>query len=661
MTFLATRSRSSASLGGAALASVPPWLVDLGLGAFLAVITWPSLDLYPQAGIDQSWQAGLAMAAHQGLAFGPRVLFAYGPLGFLSYGAVYYPGLAVAATVWQILLHWAVMATLVWSLRQSFRLVLALPLAWVAGVAVFLVVTPEPILGLAVVWCLALARAELPERAETALTVALGGLAGISLLIKFSVGLAVLVLAALGVLAGSRARGRRLLLVVDGFVVATVAGWVATGNPIFDLVGWIGGSVQVTAGYSSAMGVDVQALAGDYWRAPLVAVVVLGVAGWEMRRLAGARRWGVGLLALALLAAVFKEGFVRHNLHSLVYFGVAVMALAGLRAAGRWPAAALGAGLAVTTLLAFETARWVPRTNLDPVSGVQAMAHQVAVVSSSERMAKITVRARAAMRAGYHLGPASLALAQGHTLWIDPWEESVAWAYPSMRWDPPPLFQAYGVYTPALDRQDADFFTSGAAPQRILRQPDLALDGQYPFFSPAATQVAIMCHYVQRRETATWQVLARVSQRCGKPRLLRTVRTGWDRWVRVPAAPAGEAVLARWGTLPKSLNGRLTGLLLRPPVVAIQLRGTRSGPPGPGSSAPSPAGGARSVTPATYRFLPGTAGDWHLVVPPSTLGSTGPYVPTSVHALRLAGGDLASTPSGVTVSFYAMPVTTAGR
>lgn len=88
------------------------------------------------------------MATHQGLAFGPQVLFAYGRLGFLSYRAVYYPGLAVAATVWQVLSRWTLMTSLVWSLRRSLRLVPAVVLAWVAALAVLLIVTPEPILGL---------------------------------------------------------------------------------------------------------------------------------------------------------------------------------------------------------------------------------------------------------------------------------------------------------------------------------------------------------------------------------------------------------------------------------------------------------------------------------------------------------------------------------
>ncbi|MGH9065444.1 MAG: hypothetical protein ACRD0L_16020, partial [Acidimicrobiales bacterium] len=211
-------------------------------------------------------------------------------------------------------------------------------------------------------------------------------------------------------------------------------------------------------------------------------------------------------------------------------------------------------------------------------------------------------------------------------------------AYPSLSWDPPPLFQDYVAYTPWLDQADAGLLGSSDAPARILRRAGPVLDHRYPAFTPPATQVALVCNYAQLRATARWQVLAQVAPRCSQPTVVRTVHTGWDRWVTVPAAPRGDAVLAAWGPLPRPLGARLAGVVLRPPVVHVQVKGPKG------------------TAVATYRFIPATAGDQHLVVPPSTLGSTGPYVPTAVRAMRLTGGGLGRSTSGVTVTFYAMPV-----
>lgn len=645
-----------------------PILTALVFGAGLALITWPTASLFPQAGIDQSWQATLAMAAQRvfagagaaagaaaapaglvagGADFGSRLQFAYGPLGFLTYGAAWYPGTAIASTIWLGLVRVAVMGSLVWSLRRSFFLPAAVVLAWVAGVTAFLVVTPEPLIGLGLIWCLVLVRAELGEQATTALAGALGGFAALGLLVKFSVGLVILVLAIIATLI--RPGPRRLAnaaAALGAAVVATLVGWVATGNSIANLPTWITSSVQVTAGYSAGMGLEVTSLAGDYWRAPLVAAVVLGVAALEVRRQRSApARWGIGLLILAVLAAAFKEGFVRHNLHSLIYFGVAAMALAGLRATQARSRAALVGGLVALALVGFDTAGWSPRTNLSPVSGVQALAHQVAVVSSPTRTAATIATARTAMQAGYGLDPATLALLDGQTTWIYPWEEAVAWAYPLVRLDPPPVFQTYQAYTPSLDRADARYLASPKAPSRILVQSGLALDGKYPGFEPPATRVAMMCNYTQANATPTWAVLARVAPRCGPTRELATVHTGWDRWVQVPAAPPGEAILASWAPLPKSLAGRFAGVALRPPVVNVQVMAPQPGYP-PGAT----------PTLQTYRFTVATAGEEHLVVPPTTLGDTGAYAPLDISELRFTGGGLGPSDSGVIVSFKEVSV-----
>jgi hypothetical protein len=361
----------------------------------------------------------------------------------------------------------------------------------------------------------------------------------------------------------------------------------------------------------------------------------------EMRRLRGLTRWGVGLLTLAVLAAAFKMGFVRHNLHSLIYFGVAAMALASLRVAGagRSPAkAAFAVGLAGVTLLGFDTAGWLPRTSVSPLAGVEALSQQLRVISSP---AATIAAARTSMQAGYGLDPATLAALKGQTTWVYPWEEALTWAYPQIRYDPPPNFQTYGVYTPDLDRTDARFLASSNAPARILVQPDLALDNKAPQFNPPATRVAMMCNYVQETATPTWEVLARVAPRCGSRRLIVTVHTGWARWITVPVAPAGDAVVATWSVLPHSAIASLVGLLLRPPLVQVQVR-TGAGPA------------------QTYRFTAATAGEPHIVVPPSTLGSTRAYVPLTIEALRLTGGDLGPTTSGVTVHFWEVPVAPPG-
>lgn len=648
MTSVTFEDRLAANVAGGVVrwADEHPVLAAGAIGMVLSVITWTSVPLAPSFGIDQSWQATLAMAAERalggggalvpgGATSGSRIQFTYGPLAFLTSNAVWYPGIGVASTVWMALVRVAAMGSLVWSLRRSFSLPAAIALAWVAGVAAFEIVTPEPLVGLACLWALVLSRAELSPRRQEALALCLGGFAGVGLLVKFSIGLVALVLALVAAWVPSGRRGVHVLEVGVGFVAMVMIGWLGTANPVGDLGTWLSSSAAITAGYTGAMGLELGRLAGDYWRAVVVAAAVLGFAILEMRRLRGAQRWGIGLVSVAALAAAFKMGFVRHNLHSLIYFGVAAMGLAGLRVTGNRPKAIFSLALCLVALLGLDTAGWLPRTSVSPVAGTLALARQVAVVSSPRGT---IADARTAMQAAYALTPATEAEVHGRTTWVYPWEEALTWAYPHLVYDPPPNFQAYGAYTPSLDRTDARYLAGPQAPARILVQPDLALDNRLPQFNPPATRVSMMCNYLQESATTNWEVLRRIRPRCGGPHLIARVATGWDRWTKVPVAAPGDAIVATWAPLPTPAGATLAGLALRPPPVYVQLD----------------VGASKAAE--AYRFIPATAGEEHIVVPPSTLGSTGSYVPLDISRIRLRGGGLGPTSAGVTISFFEVAV-----
>ena len=98
-----------------------------------------------------------------------------------------------------------------------------------------------------------------------------------------------------------------------------------------------------------------------------------------------------------------------------------------------------------------------------------------------------------------------LSLMRGKTVYVSPWEETVIWSHPHIRFDPLPVVQDYSAYTPTLDQLDARFLVSVQAPQYILRQPTDALDGRNPIFEPPATQLAIECRY---REVAAGPLVA---------------------------------------------------------------------------------------------------------------------------------------------------------
>jgi hypothetical protein len=231
-----------------------------------------------------------------------------------------------------------------------------------------------------------------------------------------------------------------------------------------------------------------------------------------------------------------------------------------------------------------------------------------------------------------------LARMDGHTVYVDPWEETVVWAYPGLRFDPLPTVQPYNTYTTALDRQDVSYLSSANAPDYILREPPAAFDHRDPAFEPPATQIAMECRYRQVEANASWQLVARARNRCGRLRSLGTASLGLDEWVRVPTARPGEAVVATF-QLPLSPWWWIQNEIFKPPSAYVIVNG--------GSN--------------VYRFVTGTASSLHLLRPASNLGYDPEFTPQTVSELLFTISGEGLSTSGVVVHFYALPMTSLAR
>ena len=244
---------------------------------------------------------------------------------------------------------------------------------------------------------------------------------------------------------------------------------------------------------------------------------------------------------------------------------------------------------AVVGVIAWSAAGTVPSEMLALSADTHGFSSQVDAVVDSHTRLSTMLEARTQMRVSYGLSTAMVSELAGQTVAIEPWENSVAWAYPVMHWDPEPIIQAYSAYTASLDALDSNFLDSPAAPTRMLQQLPQAIDMRNPFFDPPTTVVTAVCRYVQLDVSSQWQVLRRVPNRCGPTRLVSHQTATFGQWVRVPAAPPGSMVVARFQSLPLSIGYSISSIALKPPVVSL------------------------STPQAEYRFLTGTAGDLHLL------------------------------------------------
>ena len=608
------------------------------LGVVLAVLAWPTSTSRLQVtnGVGTSWQAALTMASHKHMEFGSRAIFTFGPLGFLVSPGFYFEWTAVLGFVFTLVFMAVLFGALVWSLRRTIALPLAIVVAYLVG-GISLVsakyfedsVAVEEVLALVLMVCVAALGRRRDDPVALWVWGVLGGVLSLFSLVKISlgVGIAVALVITVACLPGNR---RHVLGAIVARGRARVRrGLVRDGERLGNISAYVRSSVQVIGGYGAAMSTELPGRGYSYWLAG-VAVVLVGVfALSHMRAMPRRAKIGIGLLTLSTTWFLFKEAFVRHDYHDLVFFVAVPLLLAAFTPKWRSPAGLVTAMLGVV-LGGDEPGGSGADPDQPPGPGGPRLRTGLRHAGLVPQAVHPHLRSRATRSSKYYkLPPQMLSLMRGKTVDVSPWEQTVIWSHPHVRFDPLPVLQDYSAYTPTLDQTDVRFLASTQAPQYILRQPTAALDGRNPTFEPPATQLAIQCRYREVVADPSWQLLVRRPDRCGAPRLLKTVDTGLGRWVEVPTAPRGDAVVATF-ELPDSTWTKLESLLFKPPNVLLSVNGGRQ----------------------NWRFIAATGPDFHVLRVPSTLGFTSYLTPEPTRTLRFSVEGASPNTSGIKIAFY---------
>jgi hypothetical protein len=570
----ATVQRPLSSAGGwSRLIAAWPWLAVV----LLVYLTWPTQSLWPSVGLDPSWQAGLHLLAHGGVSFG-SVVYTYGPLGFLSVPVFYFTWTAVLSLAYLAVGKAVLAAALLRSTRLSFPGWLAVLLAFLA-----LALPGNDFLILAVfLWCVRVLEEPAAFAGKQWLVPTAGALSALQLLVKLNYGATSLAITAIAVWWLRPFRWKAEALLAGSFLVTFIVLWAAERNSFEALPLWIHEAFDVAVGISAGVAIEEPGREWEYFAA---AVILAAITHLLWRHSAGVeRRRRTSLFAVYGLFcfSFFKEGFVRHDAHSALFFGACAVACLALawRSPLRWAAVATLAATAIAGGAASDWRR--PFLYLNPVESVQRMADSAGAADNGLKATfnprwrrNELAAARTAMRKSLAVDPRMLRDLEGRTVLIDPYEITTAWVY-GFRWRPLPTLQTWLGYTPFLDGQNARLLSSRNAPDRILRQSGPGrLDFKTPEIESPAYFLAILCHYKQARADGQWQLLVRTVNRCRPPRLIRSVDAGPDELVTVPTSPkAGTLVFARIH-LQKSFFD-LRSVLLKPartPLITINEGG----------------------------------------------------------------------------------------
>jgi hypothetical protein len=513
---------------------------SLLLVAIVALVSWPLRgDLSPGLDADGAWEIALRQALHDGLHWGPDLQFTYGPLGFLHRPLLVYPWSARLAFAWWVLMQLAFVAALLWGLTHALRsralaLVVAIPLGTLGGV-------PDTVL--AFIGAVALAAGRPRGRSAPALALALGALAGVSLLDKLNIGITVVGLGVVGIAAAPMPRRPLILVYAGALSITATLGWALTGQSFAEIPGYVKGALGIISGYSEAMVVENPEKAWELWAAGLLCVLGLGVTWRAADTLPARGRAGLVVLWAVLAFTSFKATFVRHDGgHSNIFFATLLCAsLAfGWAPHRRRTALLIGAPLVIALWAAGGA---TPARQYAVVDNAKRFVDQAKLLTDGSETNAAIATARTRRAALEQLDPRFTAAIGRGTVHVYPYDAGLVWAQ-RLRWRPLPVFQAYSAYTADLDRRNATMVRSASGPDFILYERAIAFDGRDPAFESPEAISAMLCHFrAAVGPFGRWLLLRRAPDRCGAERSLTTVRAKLGERVPIPAAPGPDSVV----------------------------------------------------------------------------------------------------------------------
>ena len=558
------------------------------LGLWLAAAMQAFTPDLPHAGLDASWVAVMGEAADRGLHWGRDLAFTYGPASTLvthygndAYLPVTLPLLLASALLFAgcalRLASAAADATSAALFAATLALALVTAGAGATPDAVFLVMPLLPAL-------LVLSRRRLGGATVllAAATAAALGAVGLAKMSYPAAALPVMLVAD----ATRTARGRVPLLILP-FAAGFLAGDLAYGQSLSDLPGFLRLQGEVVAGYSEAM-----ALPGSLRE--LAAFLATAAALWLAAAASG--RWGMRWRARAPAAAclawvlfmLFKAGFVRQDLHTLIAWNGLALAAVVLALDGGWRPAVARATLA----LAVAGSLVVGLVGAGLPTGPSAAKLRAALAVEQTRFVATPVEqaAAAAVLLGDLAGAPGALRRDREGAWRDaaaadplPALDGGVDTIPSVQnavlaagldYRPRPSFQEYSTYTDGLLAANRDFLESPRAPAWVLvgREPgadSLTIDGRYPSLAEGSLWPDLLALY--RPERRIGDLLA-LHRRASPLDLHRgTLRRGTARLgEEVPVDGEAPAVFATVDLRP-TLLGRIAGLLFRPALSSLDV------------------------------------------------------------------------------------------
>ncbi|QIR38005.1 hypothetical protein HCG51_15715 [Tolypothrix sp. PCC 7910] len=339
------------------------------------------------------------------------------------------------------------------------------------------------------------------------------------------------------------------------------------------LIDYLKNSLEISSGYSSAM-----SFVGSKIQVAL-AISDLFIVIWLMLLIAREGALNLSLSLFFVLLLSFKHGFVRQDIHVVIFAEVvpiitSLLILKISRFRYQKMSYYLCAYILIISLLISPLKHQVKVTleTVMPNRVINNLIYLVDIKKLQSKIEKETINNLARLQ----LPDKVKNLVNGEPIDIIPWEISLVPAN-QLNWKPRPIFQSYSAYTTTLD--NINFDSLSKKERNYLFYQFISIDGRHPFFDEPQTFHYIFCNYEPSAEIPDFIKIPKLSNiflleklkvsRCSPTSLSEISSISWD--TPHPIEASNGAIIRTNVKFQYSLVGKIYKILFRAPPVMMKI------------------------------------------------------------------------------------------
>lgn len=479
------------------------WLIFIIIG--ISTLQIPAIFVGPD--LDASGLIALAWIRVNDLQIGQDHVSQFGPLAYLLVQSFVEPSLWFQSLLENIVIHFVFISSIVLlliKLRASWKDVL-----WIALLSVVLsnVITQavnidDQLTFSVTIFLYLILTKRIDNRYVIPLLTALAFLLAVESLIKVNISIVSIgMIVAYSLISAYKREFKKPIIFVLSYIICLFILWIGSEQSAENFLSYFIDGLDVSSGYSYAMAINgplIQTLSA------VVAITFLTILFFYSLIKKYNKLTIFYLLNILLLYSAYKHAFVRHDGHVLYFYFTYGIFFISVYLIYKYDIPNIsknnlrlliigflitGSVITVISIDIVSPRLTIPKIgeNLPPWSEVPSLIFDESYVTQR------TTEHREGLRSHLLLDEQTIQHIGNKTMDIFPYDIMIPWIY-DFNWSPRPMPWSFQVFTPYLDKLNAQHFLDEDSPHSILYSYK-SIDGRYPLYDEPLAFAAILKNY----------------------------------------------------------------------------------------------------------------------------------------------------------------------